>query len=379
MLLARRRYVYQTICRVSVGIALVAIPLLVAELPAVVADAASAWSSPAELAAPDGGGVFSAVSCTDQLDCVAVGYEVTYPNDELTDTAIYAIESDGVWSQSSVLDDPSASSSLSGISCPDVSNCTAVGADSDGGMVVTESNGVWGTPTGFNYDVGGLTSVSCSDALDCTATAINGYDEPFVVSETNGVWGTPQEIIVPNFIGYLYGVSCPSVTNCTAVGEGGHGALIVTESNGVWGPEKSWKGAGRGATYMSVSCSDPSDCTAVGDNENFHPIYATKVHGAWSPPTAVKTIYSGELLGVSCAQPNQCTAVGNEANMSAPMFMIDSRGRWGAPTDLQFEGQGGGSFLGVDCVSVKTCTAVGRGPAPDYPGEPMVAAKSKVS
>jgi hypothetical protein len=59
--------------------------------------------------------------------------------------------------------------------------------------------------------------------------------------------------------------------------------------------------------------------------------------------------------------------------------MIDSRGIWGTPTELPYEGQGGGGFLGIDCVSVNTCTAVGRGPAPDDPGEPMIATESNAS
>jgi hypothetical protein len=129
--------------RALVGTGLIAASLLVSTGTVKAAGAPPSWSSPVELPLAEAGGVFAGVSCGDQLDCVAVGYEVTYPNDALTDTPIYATESNGVWSNASVFSDPRGNGSFSSVSCSDPSHCTAVGLDASGALVVTESNGVW--------------------------------------------------------------------------------------------------------------------------------------------------------------------------------------------------------------------------------------------
>jgi hypothetical protein len=70
-------------------------------------------------------------------------------------------------------------------------------------------------------------------------------------------------------------VSCPSATNCTAVGRDGY----ANETDGTWGPVTEISGFAGGS---GVSCTDAKDCTAVGAvgydggaDGSGEPIYAT--------------------------------------------------------------------------------------------------------
>src|SRR5262249_32657700 len=101
------------------------------------------------------------------------------------------------------------------VSCASAGNCAAVGSYRDGasrspGVVVSETNGTWGTAIqvpGSQALNAGLDvrtdSVSCTSAGNCTAAGFyfdgvgspSGRQQVFVVRETNGTWG--QAIKIP--------------------------------------------------------------------------------------------------------------------------------------------------------------------------------------
>jgi hypothetical protein len=118
-------------------------------------------------------------------------------------------------------------------------------------FVVTEKHGVWGAaeqvPGLARLKTGGITeilSVSCASAGDCSAAGSYGYwkvARGFMVTEKNGWWGKAQPLSVPaGGFGGVSSLSCASAGDCT--GGGGWSQafylvgdpLVVTEVKGTW-------------------------------------------------------------------------------------------------------------------------------------------------
>jgi len=119
-----------------------------------------------------------------------------------------------------------------------------------------------------------------------------------------------------------------------------------------------------------VSCASLSSCTAVGFSTNRTGAAATLAERwkgtSWSiqrtPNPAGAT--SSSLLGVSCASPRSCTAVGFWYYISLPSSEVMLAERWNASSwSVQRTpnpaGATYGQFAGVSCPSLRFCTAVG--------------------
>ncbi len=302
------------------------------------------------------------VSCTGPTTCTDVGG---------TDAQTLV---DGVWSA------PIAFNGIefteyqsSAVSCTDALDCTAVGATTTSGQpaYITETDGTWGPVVQVGtLDQGGtLNSVSCTSALDCTAVgygSAQGETFPIAFTETDGTWGPataitpyPSETLPP---AYLNSVSCISAGNCVAVGDGYTppptncsvcGSYAI-ETDGVWGPYTFDLNWGLSSTILeSVSCPDANDCTAVGQAPDA--TIATSYHdGSWGPAIDLPGSDGGLMDGVSCVDANDCTAVGNS---SLSEYEVETDGAW---SDIPVEGQGGW-LSSVSCTSANDCTAVGTG------------------
>jgi hypothetical protein len=260
---------------------------------------------------PGVGGGLDLVSCPAAGECTAVGW---YTNKD-AGHSIYPwvlTESDGTWSvgqdallpaDASVLGELEKGRSpffgFTGLSCPAVGNCTAVGgyADTNGGdegLILTERDGVWSqgvrapAPPNAVPKVEGnefespLASVSCGAADDCSAVGWYvlgslGAQHGLLLTERGGTWkasalGLPAKAKAPGGV-HLTSVSCPSRGNCAAVGHyrwqrATHG-LIDRERGGKWARAANAavpKGASsKQHTFLfSVSCPTASACTAGG-------------------------------------------------------------------------------------------------------------------
>jgi hypothetical protein len=260
---------------------------------------------------PDVGGGLYFVSCPAAGDCTAVGW---YTNKD-AGHSIYpwvATETGGTWSSGQdALLPPDASSlgelekgsspliGFTGLSCPSVGNCTAVGGyeDKDGGdegLILTERDGVWSQgvkapvpPNAVpkiesNEFESPLASVSCAAPDDCAAVgwyvlgslgALHGL----LLTERGGTWkasalNLPPKAKAPGGV-RLASVSCPSRGNCAVVGDyrwqrATHG-LIVRERGGKW--QRAFnavvpKNASvKQHTFLrSVNCPSASACTVGG-------------------------------------------------------------------------------------------------------------------
>ncbi len=290
------------------------------------------WSSATTLDAPSGAS-FASVSCTDADDCTAVGATTTAEGAH--PVPIYASESDGVWAPAADVSDPSGDAELSGVSCADSADCTAVGYDSAAqeAAYAIESAGVWGPLTDLSEN-SFLSSVSCLDAGDCTAVGsepvFNGT--PVEVSESGGLWGSVD--VIPGPAGYTKGyensVSCTGPGDCAAVGESTNssgtstGASYAVESGGVWSPGALVLSGS--ATLWTISCTDAGDCTATGA-ENGNDFYLFESDDVWGQVNIIANSATSRtfLTGVSCTAPAACTSVGwtsrnDTDNPSTPIY-----------------------------------------------------------
>ena len=127
----------------------------------------------------------------------------------------------------------------------------------------------------------------------------------------------------------IAGLSCPSVTQCVAVGSyvdstGRQQGLLLTRTGSTWTAAKSPLPAGAGtnpwAGLDGVSCPATSHCTAAGGYQNT----ASQSVGlllSWSGSTwkAFSAPASAYLLhAISCPTLTRCVAVSNGVALTGP-------------------------------------------------------------
>jgi len=327
-----------------------------------------------EVAVPGTFGDFYGVSCADAIDCTAVGQDNN-------SQPVYATETNGTWAAGIEVTGPGSGGQFNSVSCTDAADCTAVGALDYGfgpPIYATETNGTWGPFTVFTVPAalgssGYFTGVSCTDATDCTAVGADGNGQPFSVTETHGVWGpAATEVPVPipggdsNLGSQFSSVSCSNALDCTAVGyeqfDDGFfqyfEPIYATETNGIWGPATEVPVGGFPARgeFAGVSCANATNCTAVGHNLTGGPgFYVTETNGVWGFPTAIPgTPFSP--YGVSCTNATNCTAVGSDGE---PFYATETNGVWDPGAEITAMG-GGGQFNAVSCADAMHCAAVGQ-------------------
>ena len=227
---------------------------------------------------------------------------------------------------------------IHGVSCPSY-ECIAVGQVSMGGKPTTIAerwNGsAWHiqspmpTPPG-NQEVVRLQGVSCTSLSACTAVGqYSVTPEPGDPYETNNTlverWNGTEWTIQssPNPTGTIHdldGVSCSSSTSCMAVGS--YGSNAFHESTSILLAE-SWNG---------------SSWTAIS---------------APAPPVGTG---SGALYQVSCSTSSACVAAGGDALewWNGTEWTL---GSWTKPAG---ENTSEGELTGISCTATTVCTAVGN-------------------
>ncbi len=187
----------------------------------------------------------------------------------------------------------------------------------------------------------------------------------------------------PRFPGYgqvfLYGVSCPSTTNCFAVGWENSSSgpsintALVEHWNGhTWSIMTSPKPTGSpgDANLSGVSCPSTTSCFAVGSTQSGHApnAFSTLVEHwnghTWSIMTSPNPRGSGTpnsyLDGVSCRSTTSCFAVGFSIFHGWTTLVEHWNGHtWSImtspnPTGFQYH-----RLRGVSCPSTTSCYAVG--------------------
>ena len=183
------------------------------------------------------------VSCTRPASCLAVGEaHPGQPGSSFTDLAETW---NGIHWRIAKIPRPKASTVLDGVSCPDATECLAVGSPGAGTgrpltLALVSKNGRWrrlvptgGKPSGL-FITTPLTAISCASPSSCVAVGSGG-------AQGSAVWNGKKLRYVPTPAenGQFEGISCVSPTRCIAVGgrfPGIHEAAMAALWNG-----RSWK------------------------------------------------------------------------------------------------------------------------------------------
>ena len=355
-------------------------------------DGGHSWKSESDV-----GDEFGSVSCGSATTCTAVGEGLFVGNG----STIASTTDGGVtWTQESV---PAGITDLSGVSCAaglsGVSNCIAVGYESSTypmqGVVISSSdNGASWTEQTYPERIYVLQGVSCSSSLTCIAVGqtsspntvdwqtsgprlpTGAYGNIIATTDGGATWTSEES---PGGVNELSSVSCPSTTECVAVGASSvgapSGAIVVTTDSGLTWTQST---VPSGNMMLSgVSCASDSTCVAVGDsidsatNTSAGVVLATADGGdTWTEQTLPVGVLS--FGAVSCPPSvgtPTCFVVGKVSPTGAEVFVsTDGGDTWSAPDPL-----GMPNFVnGISCSSTVDCVAVGT--APSWSASPLIAA-----
>ena len=325
------------------------------------------------------GANLSAVSCLSASSCVAVGSFFTEEGEEWwgEEKTMAEVWNGSEWTvQSSA--NPTVSSTLAGVSCAAANQCTAVGSARS--AYYTMNNMVtlgerwdgeeWTTQSTLSPEARTevqLTDVSCPSATDCMAVGYDHYtEEAFAEAWSGSKWKVLDWSIGVDAEPAL---SCFISTSCHIIATSGE--TKGTRLLGRVGESESWWSSFRafavpaGATdwkLRDVSCSSESACTAVGYSYSSATGYKTLVERyngtSWSIQKSVEPNEGNgyeAMSSVSCASATHCMAVG-EAD-SKPFAAKWNGSEWLlAPVP----GSAMGRLEDVSCPSATSCMAVGN-------------------
>lgn len=337
----------------------------------------------------------SGVSCWELSGCIAVG---TYVNEmEARPDPLVERWNGSTWNEQTAPRVAGASeTALQSVSCVSTSDCMAVGHYESGELVYAlaeQWNGTtWAVQNATTEHGAWLESVSCvPNTKECIAVGGVTTREPngshVLIERWNGRrWRAERLKLRPGEGEYpwLYGVSCPAVRECKAVGSivnstQGQRPLVISLSGLKWRiqasptPEPEYYG------YLTgVSCATASACTGVGR-------YASSVldgtqslierweGSAWtierSPSPVGKEKAEGEthwdLSSVSCAEAQECVALGAYGERGSVSELLGEY--WSGSTWELVEPVSEGLTIsrlfvglpGLSCPVVEFCTAVG--------------------
>ncbi len=238
-------------------------------------------------------------------------------------------------------------------------------------------------------------------ALSATAVAATGLFDGAAGGAATAGYSRAVKVSAPanadhNPGAALYGLSCTSAGNCTAVGEYSDGsnhqqALAAVETGGKWvarsevsAPSNAAKDPD--ASLHVVSCSSKGNCSAVGEytdrSNHQQALAAVESGGKWSRAEEVHTSPIAALNGLSCTAAASCVAVGSDGSLGHAIVVTETAGKWGEAVDLSLPGNAGtGSeafalLQAVSCKSKGDCTAVGLYGGPTGERYAMIATES---
>ena len=339
----------------------------------------SAWSIQATPSVRGLPTVFESVSCTSPSACTATGH---YLPSAITAPA--AEQWNGTtWSVQQVPDpQPRLPSDLLGVSCTVASACTAAGYD--GAALAEAWNGTSWSTQRITTPPGAATSeldgVSCPAIGACVAVGEyrgngNGFMVPFAERWNGTSWSLLRIPANPGASpfdngSFLTGVSCISLSACTAVGYfydtvGGLSTLAEVWNGTSWSIQPTPDAPGASESVLSrVSCTSATACTAVGYSHatgDFAP--RTTLAEAWNGTTwsiqqtpLRHTAADHTLDGVSCTSATACTAVGHVGGETLAERWNGTR--WSLQRTPHAD-RGHEALFGVSCTSASACTAVG--------------------
>jgi lysophospholipase L1-like esterase len=286
---------------------------------------------------------------------------------------------------SSLLNRPSttppstAGVALEAVSCAAAQSCYAVGSsgqvDAEIPAIEREIDGNWraeSPPSPPTSSSTSLEDVSCTSWNACTAVGFASTTSHFVIPVAERWNGVRWRVQSPPLSGaastLLTGVSCATVTSCTAVGYSSDGDAVIERWNGTsWNLEAAPTPPGNSYWEpIGVSCSSVDACTAVGTAESA--LSETGVVERWngrrwrdqvvaSPAGST----SSTLRGVTCLSANSCVAVGTSISSGVTTSLVEkwAGDAWSVESTPRPAGASSLSLTAVACASLGSCLAVG--------------------
>ena len=217
-----------------------------------------------------------------------------------------------------------------------------------------------------------------------------------LVSETDGTWEAPIAVTMPAGAPpdprvEFTALSCPSVGNCSAVGEYRDGTeneqgFLLSESAGVWGAGVEVSLPANASPSESnvrlrrLSCPSAGNCTVVGNyvdaSGNWQGFLASETAGSWNANSIVPSLPANAASnsedrmrtgGVSCVSAGNCTVVGDYTDSSGNtqgFVLKETAGTWGTGVETTPPANSASNpkmeFDSLSCPSVGNCAAVGE-------------------
>jgi hypothetical protein len=277
------------------------------------------------------------ISCASTSSCVAVGGWSRNP-DRTGERTLVESWNGTDWS---IVPSPNPADSdfaqLSSVSCSSPSACMAVGFYTDGATgartaLAERWNGThWAITHVPDATLDFPQSVSCRAANWCTATGYLNPDYPTV--------------LVEHWDGHIW------------MQEDAPTPLNAPEPDGSRPPAQSG--------LQSISCPSETDCEAVGWSKPDTNPDGIALAERWNGRRwLIQSISTGPLSGLSCAHPDACTAVGvwEPGDYSDPFVVRWDGTSWSGQADAPIKLDSTtlqGGYTGVSCHTATDCTAVG--------------------
>jgi hypothetical protein len=274
-------------------------------------------------------------------------------------------------------------SDFHGVSCPSSSYCVAVGSLRLGGVsrafAEAWNGSAWQMQTAAvtaGAKVSGLASVACQSATACTAVGNTArYQQPaqtLAESWNGSQWQLQSTQDASTNANKLLSVSCPSGSTCTAVGyyndSAGVQRPLAEQYNGSsWQIQPVPTPGGTGNLLQGVSCPTLTSCTAVGVTSTatgqltlaeHHDGAGWQIQPTPNPAGAVDSA----LAAVSCPSDGSCIAVGSfstNGTNSKTLAESLSGSTWQLHNTPNPSGVFGSFLEGVSCRAAAACQAVG--------------------
>ncbi len=270
---------------------------------------------------------------------------------------------------------------LGDVSCPTATRCVAVGAHRNdalpsappyGTLIETFTQGKWSvTASPGQNRVNALWGVSCPTVNRCYAVGTSiATNQALIATLSGGAWSPMPTPDLGDASG-LSGISCVDASHCFAVGwagsVGAQRTLVLALSSGAWSVMPSPNRGTSGNGLESVSCSTAESCVAVGIrlNGSYARTLAIRLSGGiWTLMTTPnRTTKANWLKDVSCPTSTRCTAVGsyvNQTDIHRTLIETWSGGVWSAVPSPN-RGAAENELSDVSCVDATHCIAVGSG------------------
>lgn len=335
-----------------------------------------------------------AVTCVSESDCWAVGNS----RDNFAKGKTLFEHWDGTkWS---IVPSPSNDSvynnDLTGIACPSVTDCWAVGSFDGPGVLIEHWDGTSWTIAPSPAQPAVLSGVACASASDCWAVGSSGgpNNSTTLIEHWDGaawsVVSSPNQFSISQggaAGNYLSSVACASASECFAVGnyyaanvvglKNTFQTLIEKWDGTSWtivnSPNNTANGIVPGTTTLldnllnGVTCNATSDCWAVGTfyTTNSGPrALAVRWDGvAWSiVPSSNLGTRRDVLTSVSCASGTDCWAAGVASNNDVdhdPLMEHWDGSSWNV-VSVPAKGTNVNALAGVTCGPTSDCWTVGH-------------------